>query len=79
MLLVHAVGSNLIGYQGIQYCMYLLTLYSTVQVTHRKIFTMTNSLLDDDAYQTQMVDPWDGNSDYVRTTGNFGRTPATLS
>ncbi|OQE13971.1 hypothetical protein PENSTE_c040G02116 [Penicillium steckii] len=39
---------------------------------------MTNSFLDDDAYQTQMAGPWDGNSDYAPTPGIYGRTPATL-
>lgn len=38
---------------------------------------MTSSFFEDDAYQTQMVGPWDGNSDYAPTPGNFGRTPAT--
>ncbi|KAK5788085.1 hypothetical protein VI817_009043 [Penicillium citrinum] len=38
---------------------------------------MTSSFLEDDVYQTQMVGPWDGNSDYAPTPGNFGRTPAT--
>lgn len=39
---------------------------------------MTNSLFGDDAYQTQMIDPWDGILDYAPTPGNFGRTSATL-
>lgn len=33
---------------------------------------------DDDANQTEMVDRWDGNSDYAPTPGNFARTPATV-
>ena len=39
---------------------------------------MANSVIDDDAYQTQMVDRWDGNSDYAPTPGNFARTPTTV-
>jgi hypothetical protein len=45
---------------------------------HQKIFMMTDSVFDDDAYQIQMVDSWDGNLDYAPSPGYFGRTPATF-
>ena len=72
--IAYHAGSNLIGYHGL--------LANVLQHwsghTNRKNFTMTNSFLDDDAYQTQMAGPWDGNSDYAPTPGIYGRTPATL-
>jgi hypothetical protein len=41
---------------------------------------MTNSLFsyDDEACQSRLIDPWDQDSQYAPTLGDFGRTPATL-
>ena len=40
---------------------------------------MAISVIVDDAYQTQIIDRWDGNSGYAPTAGNFARTPATVN
>ena len=41
---------------------------------------MTNGLLsfDDEACQSWVINPWNQDSQYAPTPGNFGRTPGTL-
>ena len=40
---------------------------------------MTNSLFSyDKTYQSRVIEPWDQGSQFARTPGDFGHTPATL-